>query len=1028
MSENNGFFGGVFGSSGGSSGGGSSDTIYTADGTLSGNRIVDLNSNQLSFDNATGSLIIIKDDGTLELGLSSNAGSKFEVAVGNLANATGATAIAIGYNSQSTSDFTVAMGRNANSTHIRSVIIGAQSSSGGSGATVLGYGVTAGANGTSVGYISDAGTSATALGNTTQATGLGSIALGNKAKATGVRSMMFSNDGDTVTNSVDKSLAISFDQSGHTFFAGLTADSYFNGSGNFGFGTTSPTGKLTVQGNGTSTGSTLALYDNDTTPNKTWEWLDNGNVNIGQNSIVDLDNKKITFDAGTLASGTSNDLGLIIDGSNITRTGSTASPLLRVDGDLGEVFNVNSGGYFNTVSDYTDFIAQMKNRAGTRGFLLKGTLCDLASTNFRHVGALNNTANRIDQYVSSSFQQWVMTDNNVNNHWIRNGDAIAQASFFIEGITGRGFNVGGGLPIGTEDISLQGETLISKKLELSTTTDGFLMPRLTTAQKNAISSPDTNLMVFDTDLNSLQRYNGSAWVDVSSGGDSIYTADGTVSADRTVDLDNKKLTFDAGTLASGTNANIGVFVDGSNIFNGGGSNSSPLLTVDGELGNILNVNSGGYLISNSDYNNNIALFQKRGTNQGFAINPTMHTIGTFITQHKPLLNSNSNQMIQQAVSTSTVDFQMVDADGATGNFPDVKHWLSHGNTLAQASFFRTGFSGRGFIVGAQLKLGTENISLQGSTLIKGEGTSTGSTLALYNNDTTPSKTWEWLDNGNVNIGQDTTFDLGGTNDLIFNNSGASSNFRINAGENGYSLFNRSGGLKVRPSLAGNQPLVISNTSDNFNTFTIKANGGGDWSAYNGVKIGELTLNDYAKFTISALDFFNSGVLTHSIGFENNGSDVYFHASGVSQTKFFAIGSNSIVGTESISLQGATLINDTLDMNNNRILNAVVNPSVQETTSSATFTINSDQQSDGVLTAMAVATTIAIPTGTPVQSQSLIFRFKDDGTARAITWNAIFRAIGITLPTTTTASKLLYVGCKYNSTDTKWDVVSVQEEA
>ena len=118
----------------------------------------------------------------------------------------------------------------------------------------------------------------------------------------------------------------------------------------------------------------------------------------------------------------------------------------------------------------------------------------------------------------------------------------------------------------------------------------------------------------------------------------------------------------------------------------------------------------------------------------------------------------------------------------------------------------------------------------------------------------------------------------------------------------------------------------------------------------------------------------------------------------------------------------------LDINNNRILNAVVNPSVQETTSTATFTINSDQQTDAVLTAMAVATTIAIPTGTPVQSQNLIFRFKDNGTARAITWNAIFRAIGITLPTTTTASKLLYVGCKYNSTDTKWDVVSVQEEA
>jgi hypothetical protein len=62
-----------------------------------------------------------------------------------------------------------------------------------------------------------------------------------------------------------------------------------------------------------------------------------------------------------------------------------------------------------------------------------------------------------------------------------------------------------------------GSTELLNKVELSTTTDGFLMPRLTTAQKNAISSPDTNLMVFDTDLSSLQRYNGTAWVAVAAG-------------------------------------------------------------------------------------------------------------------------------------------------------------------------------------------------------------------------------------------------------------------------------------------------------------------------------------------------------------------------------------------------------------------------------------------------------------------------------------------------------------------------------
>ena len=77
---------------------------------------------------------------------------------------------------------------------------------------------------------------------------------------------------------------------------------------------------------------------------------------------------------------------------------------------------------------------------------------------------------------------------------------------------------------------------------------------------------------------------------------------------------------------------------------------------------------------------------------------------------------------------------------------------------------------------------------------------------------------------------------------------------------------------------------------------------------------------------------------------------------------------------------------------------------------------------------AEALTIAAPTGTPVEGQKLIIRIKDDGSARAITFNAIFRAIGITLPTTTVSSKITYLGLVYNSTDTKWDVIATKTEA
>ena len=76
-------------------------------------------------------------------------------------------------------------------------------------------------------------------------------------------------------------------------------------------------------------------------------------------------------------------------------------------------------------------------------------------------------------------------------------------------------------------------------------------------------------------------------------------------------------------------------------------------------------------------------------------------------------------------------------------------------------------------------------------------------------------------------------------------------------------------------------------------------------------------------------------------------------------------------------------------------------------------------------------TVAAPSGTPVDGQRIILRFEDNGTARAITWttsSGAYRAVGATLPTTTVATKVTYVGCVYNSTDVFWDVVAVATEA
>jgi hypothetical protein len=54
----------------------------------------------------------------------------------------------------------------------------------------------------------------------------------------------------------------------------------------------------------------------------------------------------------------------------------------------------------------------------------------------------------------------------------------------------------------------------SARLQVDSTTQGFLPPRMTTTQKNAIATPATGLMVMDITTLKLCVYNGSSWVDL----------------------------------------------------------------------------------------------------------------------------------------------------------------------------------------------------------------------------------------------------------------------------------------------------------------------------------------------------------------------------------------------------------------------------------------------------------------------------------------------------------------------------------
>ena len=111
-----------------------------------------------------------------------------------------------------------------------------------------------------------------------------------------------------------------------------------------------------------------------------------------------------------------------------------------------------------------------------------------------------------------------------------------------------------------------------------------------------------------------------------------------------------------------------------------------------------------------------------------------------------------------------------------------------------------------------------------------------------------------------------------------------------------------------------------------------------------------------------------------------------------------------------------------------LTNKRIDPRNVVAASAATLTPDVSVGDIYAFTALAEALAINAPIGTPTDGDKLIFRLLDNGTARALTWNATYTVIGVTLPTTTVINKTTYVGCIYNANNTRWDVIAVTTQA
>ena len=241
------------------------------------------------------------------------------------------------------------------------------------------------------------------------------------------------------------------------------------------------------------------------------------------------------------------------------------------------------------------------------------------------------------------------------------------------------------------------------------------------------------------------------------------------------------------------------------------------------------------------------------------------------------------------------------------------------------------------------------------------------------------------------------------------------------------------GLNVKAAAAAGGLAVSVISSGTNENLTIDAKGSGTITI-GGTSTGAIVLSraiTYGGVTLTnAVTGTGKMVLDTSPAFTtpNLGTPsalVLTNATGLPNASVIGLGTAALVNT---GTSGGTipLMNGANTWSGIQTFNKSV-PAIGTVTSASTITPTADTTPQYNVTALATAALFAAPSGTPTDGQSLLLRIIDNGSPRALTWNAIYAAIGVTLPVTTVASKYLYVGCIYNAESSKWDVVAVGQQ-
>lgn len=295
-----------------------------------------------------------------------------------------------------------------------------------------------------------------------------------------------------------------------------------------------------------------------------------------------------------------------------------------------------------------------------------------------------------------------------------------------------------------------------------------------------------------------------------------------------------------------------------------------------------------------------------------------------------------------------------------------------------------------------------NVSVLNTT-----GQLSGKTIAVCENDQTITGAWTFSGNqtfnGNVTIGNASTDTLTVTSTIVSNLIFTDATYDIGA----------SGATRPRDLFLSRNATVGG---------TLAVTGVATFTAvpvFNGT--GATTFNGDVVIagTTPLLTIGDAGEEDTAVLFDGNAQDYHIGLDDSSDSLVIGLGS-ALGTTPAITINASQQVT----------ANAGILPRVNGTTSSATPTPNADTTDLYNLTALAEAAAFGAPTGTPYNGQKLIIRIKDNGTARALTWNASYVAGGVSLPSTTVISKILHIGFIYNTDNSlnKWMCVAVAQEA